>query len=217
MRVIIVGGGKLGYFATKTLMQRGMDVKLIERNHDRCEHIANLLDVPVICSDGTTVESLSKAGADKADVLLAVTGTDQDNIVACELGKHRFNIKKVIARANNPKNIDIMKMLGADIVVCSTKLITDLIEMEVDTSGFRMLLTLNNGESEIIELVVPKNWRYSGHKLSELGLPRNCIIVSLTRNGRLEIPRGDTVLLPGDRLIVFLEKESQKAIEKIFH
>lgn len=217
MRVIIVGGGKLGYFATKTLKERGMDVRVIELYHDRCEDIANSLDVPVICADGTTVESLAKAGAGKADALLAVTGTDQDNIVACELGKHRFNIKKVISRANNPKNIEIMKMLGADIAVCSTKLITDLIEMEVDTSGFKLLLTLNSGESEIIELVIPNGWKHSRQKLSRLDLPRNCIIVSLTRDGKLVIPRGDTELISGDRLIVFLEKESRRPIEKIFH
>ena len=159
MKVIVVGGGKVGYYTVKTLSEKGIDVRVIERSREACDRIANELDVPVICADGTTVEALAQAGAGKADAVIAVTGSDEDNIVACQIAKRRFAVQKVISRSNNPKNVDIIKRLGADIAVSSTQIITNLIDMEVDTTGLKLLATLNRGEAGIIELVVPDDWK----------------------------------------------------------
>ncbi|MCI8360760.1 MAG: TrkA family potassium uptake protein [Clostridiales bacterium] len=217
MKVIVIGGGKVGYYTTKTLSEQGLDVKVIEQDRVNCDRIASELDVPVICADGTTVEALAQAGAGRADAVIAVTGTDEDNIVACQIAKRRFAVQKVISRANNPKNVDIIKRLGADIAVSSTQIITNLIEMEVDTSGLKLLATLNRGEAGIIELVVPDDWKHIGQSLAQLTLPRGCIIVAVARDSGMEIPRGDTVLRPRDHVTAVVDKSSRRAFQRIFY
>ncbi|HIZ84715.1 MAG TPA: NAD-binding protein [Firmicutes bacterium] len=217
MKVIVVGGGKVGYYTVKTLSEKGIDVRVIERSREACDRIANELDVPVICADGTTVEALAQAGAGKADAVIAVTGSDEDNIVACQIAKRRFAVQKVISRSNNPKNVDIIKRLGADIAVSSTQIITNLIDMEVDTTGLKLLATLNRGEAGIIELVVPDDWKHNGQPLSELDLPRGCIMVAVSRDTGMEIPRGDTVLRPRDHVTAVVDKGSRRAFQRIFY
>ena len=215
MRVVIVGGGKVGYYTAKTLKEHGTEVKVIEKNPQKSMKIANELDVPVLSADGTTVEALAQAGVGKADVFIAVTGSDENNIVSCELAKRGFNVKKVISRANNPKNIKIMKLLGADLAVCSTQVITNLIEMEVD-SELKMLATLSSGEAGVVEVVIPNGFNFQEKPLSQVDLPKNCIIVAAVRDDNMIIPNGDTVLKPGDLLTAVVSHESQKEFKKIF-
>lgn len=108
-KILIVGGGNLGYFLSQALMEDGYSVSLIEKEKEYCRRVANLLDLPVICGDGTMVETLARGGAGKCDTLIAVTGQDEDNLIACELAKQQFNVPQTVARVNNPKNMDIMK------------------------------------------------------------------------------------------------------------
>ena len=215
MRVVIVGGGKVGYYTAKTLKEHGVEVKVIEKNPQICMKIANELDVAVLCADGTTVEAIAQAGTSKADVFIAVTGSDEDNIVSCELAKRRFKVKKVISRANNPKNIKIIKLLGADLAVCSTQVITNLIEMEVD-SELKMLATLSSGEAGIVEVVIPDGFNLKEQPLSQIDLPKNCIIIAAVRDDKMIIPNGETVLKSSDLLTAVVSHESQKAFKKIF-
>ncbi|MEG1886830.1 MAG: TrkA family potassium uptake protein [Oscillospiraceae bacterium] len=213
MRIVIVGGGKVGYYTAKTLKEHGFEVHVIEINPQMSVKIANELDVPVFCADGTTVEALAQAGISKADALIAVSGNDEDNIVACQLAKKHFNVKRIISRANNPKNVEIMKLLGADIAVSSTQVITNLIEMEVD-SELKLLATLNQGEAGIVEIVIPEN--FPAQKLSEIDLPRNCIIIATVHNDQMSIPRGDTILYPADHITAVVDRNSQKTFKKTF-
>ena len=215
MRVVIVGGGKVGYYTAKTLKEHGTEVKVIEKNLQTSMKIANELDVSVLSADGTTVEALAQAGTSKADVFIAVTGSDENNIVACELAKRRFNVKRVISRANNPKNVKIMKLLGADLAVCSTQVITNLIEMEVD-SELKMLATLSGGEAGVVEVVIPNEFNSEGLSLSQIDLPKNCIIVAVVSYGNMIIPNGHTVLKPGDLLTAVVSHGSQKTFKKVF-
>ena len=128
MRVIIVGGGKLGYFLTRNMIDMDYHVKLIEKDRIKCMKIANELDAEVVYGDGTKVEVLVNAGIAKADCFIVVTGKDQDNLVAAQLAKNKFKVKKVIARANNPRNLEALRALGVDNAVSSTEIITRLIE-----------------------------------------------------------------------------------------
>jgi len=132
MRAIIVGGGKVGYYLVKTLKEKNHRVVLIEKEMKLCEKIAEDLEVDVICGDGSDVEVLKDAGIEKAEVVAAVTGKDEENLVICQMAKVNFNINKTIARINNPKNIAIFKALGVDKTVCSTQVICNLIEGEFD-------------------------------------------------------------------------------------
>lgn len=136
MKIIIVGGGKLGKDIADNMLERKYDVRLIEKNRAKCIELANDLDVEIICGDGTELEVLEEAGTKNADCFISVTGSDQDNLVATQLAKNEFNARKVIVRANNPGEMwKLLRTLGTDIVVSSTEIITRLIEQEAGFSG----------------------------------------------------------------------------------
>lgn len=207
MKVIVIGGGKVGYYLTKTLLEHGHEPQLIEKQHINCKNAANKLDVPVICGDGSTIDILESAGADGADALIAVTGRDQDNLIACQLAKQMFQVRRTVARINNPKNAAVMKQLGVDIPVSSTDNIARLLEREVDISSIKQIMSLNRGETSLCELQIPENYKRSGVRLMELRLPEESIIVSITRDGRMIIPRGNTQIMKNDKVLVLCDNK----------
>ena len=216
MKVVIAGGGKVGYYVAKTLIEDGIDVSIIEKDRATCERISDGLDIPVICDDGTTVEAQLSAGTVNADVFIAVTGSDEDNIVAGQIAKRKFKVERVIGRANDPKNVEAMKLLGIDIAVSSTQIITNLIEMEVDTE-VRLVATLNKGEAGIIDLIAHPEFNPERLPLSKIELPRDCIIVAVVHDDQMLIPRGNTVIYPGDHITAIAGKGSvRRALKRIF-
>lgn len=203
MDVIVVGGGKVGYYLAKTLIEHGHNPTLIEIKKNLCSFIANDLDIPVIFGDGTTLEALSDAGAETADALVSVTGKDEDNLIACQLAKSVYHVSKTIARANNPKNAGVMKQLGIDITVNTTDNIARSLEREIDISRMRQIMTLHKGEVSIDEITLPDHdYPFAGKQLSQLRLPEIFVFISIIRNDRLIIPRGNTFLECGDRIMV---------------
>ncbi len=208
MTVIVVGGGKVGYFLAKTLLAHGHHPKIIELDRDLCHKIANDLDIPVVCGDGTTIQALNEAGAEDADALIGVTGQDENNLVACQLAKRPFNIKRTVARVNNPKNAQIMKKLGVDIPISSTDNIARLLEREVDAAAIKQLISLNRGETSLSEIDLPADFKHSGKTLMEIRLPEDSVIVSISRNEQVIIPRGNTTLFAGDKIIVMVKNSA---------
>lgn len=202
MKVTIVGGGKVGYYLVKTLIEHGHEPKIIELDKKTCSFIANDLDIPVICGDGTSIEVLQQANLSDSDAIICVSGQDENNLIACQLAKKIFNVKKSIARVNNPKNAEALKMLGVDIVISSTDRIVAMLEREVDSSKIKELISLNHGAGAISELQLPENYALNGVKLMDLNLPENMNIISITRNEKLIIPRGQTELESSDKLLV---------------
>ncbi|MBQ3550595.1 MAG: NAD-binding protein [Clostridia bacterium] len=215
MKVVIVGGGKVGFYVAKTLIEDGVEISLIEKDQRTCELIASELDIPVICDDGTTVEALLQAGTVNADAFIAVTGSDEDNIVAGQIAKRKFQVDRVISRANDPKNVEAMKLLGIDIAVSSTQIITDLIEMEVDTE-VRLIATLNKGKVGIIDLVAGADFNPLGLPLSQIAVPEKSIIIAVVSGDEMEIPRGNTVIRPGDHITAIADGSARRALKKIF-
>ncbi len=207
MKVIVVGGGKVGFYLTKTLLEHGHEPHLIEKLRANCVHAANELDVPVICGDGSTIDILESAGASDASALIAVTGRDQDNLIACQLAKQMFHVRRTVSRINNPKNAAVMKQLGVDIPVSSTDNLARLIEREVDISSIKQIMSLNRGETSLCELQMPENYKLHGVRLSELRLPQESIIVSITRDGRMIIPRGNTQIFRNDKILVVCDNK----------
>jgi trk system potassium uptake protein len=128
MKAIIVGGGKVGYYLFKTLRENRCDVVLVERKEALCKKISEELDGEIICGDGSDLEVLKDADIRRAEVVAAVTGRDEENLVICQMAKMNFNVKKTIARINDPKNGPIFKALGVDEIVCNTEAISNLIE-----------------------------------------------------------------------------------------
>lgn len=208
MNIVIIGGGKVGYYLSKTLLEHGHYPTIIEQSKETCNFIANDLDIPIICGDGTTIETLETANIQECDALISVTGKDENNLISCQLAKKLFNIPKTIAKVNNPKNAQVVKELGVDIVVNSTNNITHLLEREVDTSTIKELVTINHGEATICEITLPENYRLHGKKLKELKLPNECVVISINRNDTLIIPRGDTELLSNDVVMLLAKTDS---------
>ena len=216
MKVIIVGGGKIGYYLAKTLMEHGHKPTIIEKDRELCSHLATQLDITTFCGDGSSKDILEDAHAGDANALVCVTGSDQDNLICCQLGKHEFHIPQTIARVNNPKNMEVMKKLGVDIPISSTDTIARLVEREIDVSRFRHLLSLNRGEASINEIQIPEGSALHGKMLMEISLPAECVIVSITRDGKFIIPRGFTQLMEKDLLLIVAQNTVLHEIEKLF-
>ncbi len=215
MRIVIMGGGKLGSHLAENMLERKYDVRLIERDKVRCCRLANNLDAEIICGDGTEIETLRDAETEQADCFIAVTGRDQDNLVACQLAKKQFHAHKVIARANNPRNSIAMKNLGADIAVSSTEIITNLIEQEVDITEMHLLATLNKGRAGICAVTLPDDTALSRRTLNDITLPEGTLIISIVRGDSLIIPNGSTVMHGGDEVVAVCANGSQKELMKI--
>mgnify|MGYP004527062471 CR=1 FL=1 len=212
MKVIVVGGGKVGYYLSKTLLEHNHEPVIVEINKNKCAKLANELDIPVFSGDGTTSSVLSLAGIKDADALVSVTGQDQNNLIACQLAKNNFKTPKTIARINNPKNSSIFKKLGVDISLSTTDHISNMIEREVDVSEIKQLASLNRGQASIVEFSIPKDFKFNGATLLEIPTPDDCIVVTVSRNGELIIPRGNTKILVGDVLVMIIK---DKAIHKV--
>ena len=212
MVIVIIGGGKIGFHLAQTLLSHGHEPKLIELDRARCTDISNRLDVPVTCGDGTLIDVLESAGALDADALVSVTGKDEDNLIACQLAKKRFRVERTVARVNNPQNVEVLRLLGVDIPISVTDNIVNLLEREINVSAFRMLASLNQGEATLNELELPEDYRYSGTPLSEIRPSEDYVIVSITREGRLIVPRGNTQLCAGDRLVVLTKNAALRDI-----
>ncbi|MBQ8613026.1 MAG: TrkA family potassium uptake protein [Ruminiclostridium sp.] len=207
-KIIITGGGRVGYYLAKTLCESSYDVVLIESSKDECRKIADSLDIPVIWGDGTCASVMEKAGVRDADVFVAVTGKDENNLIACQTAKKLYNVPKTVAKANNPKNVENIRILGADIVISATESIIRLLEREVDHSAIKELLPLDNGSAAVYQIELPENFAYSGKEIADITLPESCNIISITRGGRLIIPRGKTKLLAEDKLLIVSEESS---------
>lgn len=215
MNIVILGGGKLGRQLARNMLDRKYTVHLIEKNKLRCMHLANELDIEVVCGDGTEIEVLRRAQTEHADCFLAVGGSDQDNLVACQLAKKEFGAQKVIARANDPRNLPVLRTLGTEIVVSSTEIITNLIEQEVDMAEMHMLATLNKGRAAICAVTLPENTKLQGVALKDLELPSGSLVISVVRGEKMMVPNGDTVFQPEDEIVAVCEGTSQKKLQSL--
>ncbi len=214
MKILIVGGGTVGFYLAKTLMEHGHDPVIIESNRSVCAGLANNLDIPIILGDGTSVETLQEAGAETADALIAVSGRDEINLIACQLARAEFHIRRTVAKANNPKNADVMRTLGVDIAVSSVDAITRMLEQEVDMSRIKRLVSLNQGEASICEIQLPDDFKFSGKKLMDIRFPDESIIVSVERGGKMLIPRGNTLIFSGDKLLILAQNDALHLVKE---
>jgi trk system potassium uptake protein TrkA len=206
MKTIIVGGGKVGYNLIKTLKERGYEVTLIEKDKEVCTKIAEDFDTEVILGDGTDLEVLRDAGVENADIVAAVTGADEENLVICQIAKLGFNFKKTIARVNNPKNMVMFKKLGIDNTVCSTEVIANLIEYSFDKEDYRVINTFERGSMILAQLSMKEDTPWCNRLVKDLDLPNECVFVSILRNENVIYPRGNTLILENDKVLIITNK-----------
>lgn len=212
MKMVIVGGGKVGWNLARIMLERRHTVSLIERDRQKCEKLADELDAAIFRGDGTNVAVLEAAGTQDADVFMTVTGSDQDNLVACQVARDHFHAKKVISRVNDPRNIETFRVLGIENIVSSTDILTKMIEQEADLAHMHLIATLNQGKAGICSMTLPSNTALDGVALKDISLPRGTLVISLIRRGVLTIPDGSTLLQAGDELVAVSEEKSQKAL-----
>jgi trk system potassium uptake protein TrkA len=215
MRIVIVGGGKLGHQIARTMLEKNNSVKLIEKDKAKCMRLADELEAEVICGDGTEIKVLDSAGTKNADCFIAVTGSDQDNLVASQLAKKEFKAKKSIIRANDPRNLEALRTLGAGIAVSSTEIITNLIEQEVNAAEMHLLTTLNKGKAGICAITLPEDTALDGVSLKDIKLPSGSLIISVLRQENMIIPNGLTVIHAGDEIVAVCQSNGQKELLKV--
>lgn len=201
MYILIVGAGKIGYFLAKRLYQSKHTISVVDKDRNICEEIAKDLEVLVVNGDACDPKILEEAGIERADVLAAVTGDDEDNLIICQLAKERFGLQRTVGRVNNPDNEHVFSELGIDVPVDSTKIIAKIIEEEVSFSDFVNLMSFKRGKLAIVRVDLPKDAPVINKELKDIALPKDAVLVSILRGEEVILPRGDTVLKPGDDVI----------------
>lgn len=215
MFILIIGGGKVGYYLAKTLLLAGHEAVIIEVSSERCDLIAKELDLLVINGDGTDIEILEEANIGNAGYVVAVTGKDEENLVVCQLAKKYFQVPRTIARVNNPKNQAIFKKLGVDATVSSTGAIARLIENQLALDDLKRLPLFDEEGVELIETELKANSPVVTYKVKEIALPEECVLMAVYRNGSIVFPRGDTVLLTGDRIFALAKKKAEEKLKAL--
>lgn len=208
MRICIIGGGKVGFYLAKTLLEHKHQPVVIDPDFETGTKLANELDIPVIHGDGTSIDALRAAEAEKCHAVVCASGLDEVNLVAAQLCKKVFNVQRTVARVNNPRNTVVFKQLGVDIVVSSTDTLVSLIEREVETSAVRHLITLHAGTASLVEVHIPASFRYKGETLADIPVPSGSVVVTILRGDDFIIPGGSTQILEGDKLMVAATDEA---------
>ncbi|MGB9608686.1 MAG: potassium channel family protein [bacterium] len=215
MYIIIVGGGKVGFNLTKVLLRDGYEVILVEKDKQRWSFLERVLGEAVFWGDGCEMRVLEELGCSRADVVVAVTGHDEDNLTICQMAKRKFKVPRVIARVNMPQNEEILKALGVDDTICGTRIIYDLIKQEIETDKIHFLGLLKEGGFEIVEISVSKDSPVVGKSIKDLNLPSNCLLISLLKGNHIVVPSGDTILEAGDSIISLVSREQVEALKEL--
>ncbi|MGH9170738.1 MAG: potassium channel family protein [Acidimicrobiales bacterium] len=203
MRVVVAGAGKVGCFLAEDLTQSGHDVLLIDKNSELVSSLEPRDRVTVVAADACEVSSLHAVKLNEADVMVAVTGDDEDNLVISLLAKQEFAVPRVIARVNHPKNHWLFnEAWGVDVAVSTPQLLAGLVEEAVSVGVLVRLLQFEGGNTRLVEVTLTEGSPAQEHPIAEIGLPRGATVVALVRDGHVVVPRSDTMLGPGDEVVI---------------
>jgi trk system potassium uptake protein TrkA len=203
--VIIAGAGKVGWNLARELIEKGHEVTLLEHDRRRYLVVEQELEHAVQYGDASELWVLERAGIQRADLVIAVTGDDEDNILICQMARDKYDVERIVARVNNPRNLDHFKELGIEPAVSATDLILRLIEHEVPQYGLVHLLDLAGDRLEIIELIVDEQSPVAGQRVGEVAMPDGSLIISVLREGGGFVPQDETVIEAGDEVLVVLD------------
>jgi trk system potassium uptake protein TrkA len=214
--MIIIGAGKVGWNLARELIEKGNEVTLIENNRDRYLTVEQELEHGVQYGDASELWVLERAGISRADMVIAVTGDDEDNMLICQVAKEKYLVDRIIARVNNPRNLEHFELLGVRPVVSATDLIIRLIEHEVPEYGLVHLLDLPEQHLEIIEMLLPEGSPATGQRVGDLTLPDGTLLISVLRGSEGLIPNAETVLEPGDEILAVLDPKIEDEVTAYF-
>lgn len=215
MYIIVVGAGKIGYRLAKSLLRSEHEVMLVERSADRCDAVRRELGNIVMAGDGCDEETLSRAGAARADVFIATTGRDQDNLVSCQIAKHRFGATKTIALVNTPVNGRLFEALGVDAWISSTDVILRRIEEELPVGSLVHLMSVRSANRQMVGIRIPSDAAVVGRSLGQVSLPADSLISFIVkRNGTLLPPDQDAVLASDDEVVAITTTDSEEILRE---
>ena len=216
MYIIVGGGGQVGYYLARELVAQEHEVLVVEKDPRRVELITNDLGNIVHKGDACEASTLTEIGTARADVVCAVTGDDEDNLVICQVAKNLFSVGRTIARINNPKNEEIFRRLGIEMTVSTTEVILSILEQEIPSDTIVPLLRMRHADVEIVEARVPAASPMVGSALRDLNLPQESTIALIIRGGAPIFPDGGTVLRAGDEVVAFTRSNHESELRELF-
>lgn len=212
MRIVIVGGGRIGRYIARDLLRRDHDVTILERDASRVEDLIVETGLLAIEGEATDLRYLEQARVDGADVLVATTHDDEVNLVTCQLAKVQFGLPRAISRVNDPRNVEVFEALGIE-AVSSTRLISELIEAEFGVAELISLTSIRGGRVDVVEVRIPEgDGAPPPRPIAALRLPARAVIAVLFRGERTVVPRGSTEVRPGDEVVVVTDPEDRDAL-----
>ncbi len=215
MFIIVVGGGKVGYYLTRELLTSGHEVVLLEKDPRRAAQIADEIGSVVLNRDGCEGRHLAAAGANRAAIVAAVTGDDEDNLVVCQMAKHHFDVPRTIARVNSPKNELLFRQLGVDEVINPTRMALGAIEQDIPVHDLLHLAQLSTGDMELVEAQIESDSPAAGRAARDLALPEGCILFVVIRGGIAQAVRADTTFQAGDKLVALSRTDCQDEVRRM--
>ena len=216
MQIVIVGGGDIGYSLARALLSNKHNVTIIEEKSARCNGLVKDLKAGIINGDGTNLQALADAEVQDADVLVALTGRDENNLIACQLAHQHFKVPRTIARVSNPQNKELFKKLGGvNTAVCTTEIISSLVQEEVSLKDIITLLTLKEGKVAIVEIEIGESSPAKDKKIMELVLPEECVIISVIRGSQVIFPHGQTTLKVKDKVLALTTAQRKATLQEI--
>ena len=214
MYIIVVGGGRLGYNLLKALLNEGHEVLLLEKDPRICKTITDEMGSVCYRGDGCEASTLAEVGTGRADMLVAVTGDDEDNLVSCQVAKHKHNVPRTISRIRNPQNAALFKKLGIDVTVSTTDLILEAIEREVPTHPLTHLLTIDEKNLAIVDVKISPESTSVGKMVKELSLPKESkLVLIIPEEGNAYVPSASTVLKADDQIIAITTLETEEDLK----
>ncbi|MDD5019689.1 MAG: NAD-binding protein [Candidatus Omnitrophica bacterium] len=212
MYIIVAGAGKVGHFLAQRLLEDKHTVVVIEKNRDVCQKLSQTLNLVIVNGDACEPRFLEEAHIERADVLAAVTGEDEDNLVICQLAKEKFGIRRTVGRVNDPANEHTFNELGVDVPIDATKIIAKIIEEEVSFTDFVNLMSFKRGKLAIVRVDLNDDSPAVHKNLNELVLPPDSVLVSIIRKDEVVVPKGNTTLEPGDDIIALTLVENEQQL-----
>jgi trk system potassium uptake protein TrkA len=215
MFVIVAGGGKVGFYLAKALLNEGHEVLVIERNRGRVDQIKEELGAVALLGDASEASVLVAAGIGRADVVVAVTGHDEDNLVICQMAKRTYSVARTVARINNPKNEKIFSILGIDATVSSTELILQEIERRLPGSALVHLRVLREADLDLVEATVRPGSTIVGRTLRSIRLPSDTAILVIVRGGKTSVATLESSFEVGDEVIAMTRSDQEESLRRL--
>ncbi|MGM0420021.1 MAG: potassium channel family protein [Bacillota bacterium] len=215
MKVIIIGGGKIGRYLINELKDK-YEIVLIEQDKEKSDRIRKQFGVKVIYGDGSEPEILEEAGIEETDVVLAVTKDDQDNLVICQLAERQYDVKRTFTRVNTPGNERLFNWLGVNVAISSASILTALVDQEVALQDLNNILPKNHDNLEMVRITVKEEAKAANSKIKELDLPLEVVLVSILRGDKPIVPRGNTKICPGDMIVALAREDVKEELNALF-